>query len=202
MSSTKAPETLAVFDFDGTLTTKDSMLAFCRYVVGPVKYASGFISLLPSLIAFKLGRLSNTDAKELFLTCFLGGKSRSLLELKAEIFAKREIPKMLRPKGLAKLKEYQAAGCQVVIVSASLGIWLKPWAASVGVELLCSEGKWETDTFTGRLARPNCHGQEKVERLLTLLKGQRPSRVIAYGDSSGDKELLEWADESFFKPFR
>lgn len=202
MSSTKAPETLAVFDFDGTLTTKDSMLAFCRYVVGAVPYATGFISLLPSLIAFKLGRLSNTEAKELFLTRFLGGKSRHLLESKAEEFAEHEIPRMLRPRGLAKLEEYQAAGCRVVIVSASLDLWLKPWAESTGVELLCSEGKWESDTFTGRLSGPNCHGQEKVQRLLALLEGQRPSRVIAYGDSSGDRELLEWADEGFFKPWR
>lgn len=202
MSSTKAPETLAVFDFDGTLTTKDSMLAFCRYVVGPIKYASGFILLLPSLIAFKLGRLSNTEAKEAFLKQFLGGKSRSLLEEKAWEFAEKEIPNMLRPRGLAKLQEYQAAGCRVVIVSASLDIWLKPWTESTGVELLCTEGAWEADTFTGRLLGPNCHGQEKVGRLLHLLKGQRPSRVIAYGDSSGDAELLEWADEGFFKPFR
>lgn len=202
MSSTKAPETLAVFDFDGTLTTKDSMLAFCRFVVGPVAYATGFLSLLPSLIAFKLGRLSNTDAKELFLARFLGGKSRRILESTAEKFAEYEIPRMLRPRGLAKVQEYQAAGCRVVIVSASLDLWLKPWAESVGVELLCSNGAWEGESFTGKLNGPNCHGPEKVERLLTLLKGQRPSRVIAYGDSSGDTELLEWADEGFFKPFR
>lgn len=202
MSSTKAPETLAVFDFDGTLTTQDSMLAFCRFVAGPVTYAAGFLSLLPSLIAFKLGRLSNTDAKELFLTRFLGGKSRRKLESAAEKFAEHEIPRMLRPKGLVKLKEYQAAGCRVVIVSASLDLWLKSWTEKIGVELLCSEGEWEDNLFTGKLAGPNCHGPEKVERLLTLVKGQRPSRVIAYGDSSGDTELLEWADEGYFKPFR
>lgn len=202
MSSTKAPETLAVFDFDGTLTTKDSMLAFCRDVVGPVKYVTGFIFLLPSLIAFKLGRLTNIEAKELFLQRFLRGKSRSELELKARKFSENELPKMLRSKGLAKLQEYRAAGCRVVIVSASLDLWLKPWTESVGVELLCSEGKWEDELFTGKLAGPNCHGPEKVERLLTLLEGERPSRVIAYGDSSGDAELLEWADEGFFKPFR
>ncbi|MDP5171874.1 MAG: HAD-IB family hydrolase [Bacteroidia bacterium] len=202
MSSTQAPDTLAVFDFDGTLTTQDSMLAFCHYVVGPRNYALGLLRLAPLLLGFKFRLVSNVRAKEAFMSAFLGGRSIEELERYAQRFCEEVLPTILRPGGLAAIDAHKASGHELLLITASLELWVKPWASNRQIPVLGSVGEYSNGIFTGKLTGNNCHGPEKVLRLQAWLGGKRPARVIAYGDSLGDKELLAYADEAFFKPWR
>ena len=88
----------------------------------------------------------------------------------------------------------------MLIVSASIDNWVQPFFAQVkvlGTQIEVVNGK-----LTGQFLSKNCYGQEKVNRILTLYPNRQDYHLTAFGDSRGDKELLAWADESHFKPFR
>ena len=43
-------------------------------------------------------------------------------------------------------------------------------------------------------SRDNCYGQEKVNRFLQVEPDRKSYVLYAYGDSSGDKEMIALAD--------
>ncbi len=201
MHPTDPPATtgLALFDVDGTLTTEDTMFAFARSVVGPWGLGWALVRSLPWLVAMKLGLADRGATKARMLRLAFAGHDKAALEAAARRFCRESMPRLLRPRGRDALTSHQAQGDRVVLVSASLDLWLAPWARVMGVELLCTATRWEGERFAG-IAGANCRGAEKVRRVEALIP-QRPDRVAAYGDSSGDAELLAWADEGHMKPF-
>lgn len=197
-----SPISLAAFDFDGTLTSKDSMFEFIRFTHGGARLLAGLARLSPTLIGFKFARVERQAAKEKLLSYFYKGYSQGRLEEWAAEFCEKRIPAMLRPEALQRLQWHREQGHELYLVTASLSVWTRPWAEQQGMKLLASEAAYEEDLFLGRLAGKNCHGSEKVRRLEEALAGQRIAKRYAYGDSSGDREMLAWADEGIFKPFR
>ena len=192
---------LALFDFDGTLTDRDTMLAFCRHVRGTPRFALGMLWLSPMLVAMKAGVVGNDTAKSIFLRHFLGGLSRKELTDHAETFA-NVVDGWLRPGALDRLIWHQQQGHTVRIVSASLDVWLLPWAQRHGVEVLCTRARYDDDRFTGDLLGSNCNGEEKVARIRDAIDLDRFDEIHAYGDSRGDAPMLALATHPTFKPFR
>jgi phosphatidylglycerophosphatase C len=154
------------------------------------------------LLGYLLKWVPNDVAKVRMLTHFLGGRSRAELAEAARSFADRA-DGWLRPEGLARLRWHLEQGHDVLLVSASLDLWLTPWAERHGVRLVCTEGAFdEADCFTGHLSTPNCHGQAKVDRVRQVVRLDDYDVVHAYGDSSGDTEMLAVAQHAHFRPFR
>jgi len=193
---------LILFDFDGTLTTKDTMIEFIKFVRGSNKLYLGYALISPTLIGMKLGMIPNDKAKERLLTHHFKGMSQSALREKATAFGQEVIPGLLRPQGKIAFQEYQEAGHRVIVVSASLDLWLQPYFESQGIEYLCTAAEYASGTFTGKLAGANCNGEEKVRRIQAHVKVADYEEVIAYGDSSGDEAMLGMAGAGHFKPFR
>jgi HAD superfamily hydrolase (TIGR01490 family) len=191
---------LALFDFDGTLTTKDTMFVFLRHVVGPVRLLLGLWLLSPVLVAMKLGLVENAKAKGMLLKLLLGGRSREALEAAARSFVPVVDP-LIRPAGREKLRWHQAEGHEVRIVSASLDLWVGPWAEANGVKLLATPTAWRDGRFAG-LGGTNCNHDEKVRRVDADLDRSAFDVVHAYGDTSGDKPMLAIAQHTHFRPFR
>jgi phosphatidylglycerophosphatase C len=83
-----------------------------------------------------------------------------------------------------------------VIVSASLGAYLRPFARAHGFDhvIAVELEAGSSGHLTGKLARPNVRGPEKAIRLTEWLAGREPTQMWAYGNSSGDAELLAMAD--------
>ena len=81
--------------------------------------------------------------------------------------------------------------------------WVKPFAESLGInQVLGTQLELSgTGHLTGRFATANCYGEEKVKRLLQLYPDRTQYRLVVYGDSRGDKELLAFSDESYYKQF-
>lgn len=194
---------VAAFDFDGTLTYADSFLPFLHAVVGSPRFAGYMAELIPTLLAYKRGRLSNDEAKQRFLTRFLADQDLAQLEQTAQQFARRRLPYLLRRRALQRLAWHQQQNHRCILVSASLELYLKPWAVSVGMtEVLGSRLELTSaGQVTCRLLGKNCHGEEKTRRLAELLGERSGYRLYAYGDSTGDQALLDYADYAYFRLF-
>jgi len=192
---------LALFDLDGTLTTGDTMFAFVRHCRGDVRFALGLVALAPVLVAHQLGLVSAERAKVLFLSHYFRGWSRTDLAEHAETFRDR-LDAMVRPLARERLRWHRDAGHDVVVVSASLDVWVRPWAEGHGITLLCTEASFESDAWSGALSTRNCSGAEKVERVRAALALDAYERIYTYGDSHGDTELLALGHEASYRPFR
>lgn len=192
---------IAFFDFDGTITTKDSLPDFIKFAIGKPKYYLGLCLLSPILLAYVLKLLPNHIAKEKMISYYFKGWSEKNFQTVADEYAAHQIEKIVRPKALEKLRWHQEQGHKVVIVSASMKSWLKQWCDAHNVELISTQLEIKQGKLTGRFATKNCHGKEKVNRIKEQYPLQDYSYIYAYGDSSGDKDMLKLANEAFYKPF-
>ena len=186
-------------DFDGTLTTKDTLLEFIRYACGTKAFVIGFLRYAHLLVLMKLGLYPNWKAKQKVFAHFFEGMKIEEFDSLCQRFAK-DNRHLLRLEGIKFLQQAQADGAEVLIVSASIDNWVQPFFPEikvVGTQIEVKDG-----LLTGRFLTNNCYGQEKVNRILALYPHRSEYHLTAYGDSRGDKELLAFADESHYKPFR
>ena len=190
------------FDFDGTITTCDSLIAIIRYISGTRKLILWIASHFHLLLLMKMGLYSNHTLKLRLFRHIFGGMSEKQLREKAWAFAKA-YSHIIRPEAKDIIKKAQAEGHTVCIISASPSIWVRPFFADcTGIEYLCTELEITHGIVTGNFIGNNCYGQEKVNRLLSSHPDRVEYTLIAFGDSRGDRELLAIADESHFKELR
>jgi len=190
------------FDFDGTITTNDSLIKFTRFVVGNVKFIWGMAMLSPILIAYKLQLIPNYKAKQMMLSYFFKGMTEQQFQTIAQEYSLKHIDTILRPKAMEKLAWHKNQGHKIVIVSASIECWLKPWCDKNGLDLIGTKLEMKNGLVTGKLLSKNCYGIEKAHRVKEKYHLDDYDYIYAYGDSRGDRELLALADESLYKPFR
>lgn len=192
---------LALFDFDGTITSKDSMLAFFCFTNSNASLLLKSLIALPVLFLFFLKLLNNARAKELVLKIFFYNWDEARINKFGAQFCDQMVDSFIRESARKRLLQHLDAGHEVVIVSASLVSWLKPWCEQNEIELIATLPKFSQagkfDGFNGK----NCHGQEKVARITEQYSLEKYTEIYAYGDSSGDTQMLALADFSEYKPF-
>jgi phosphatidylglycerophosphatase C len=193
---------IAAFDFDKTITTKDTLIPFLYELHSDYQNLIKTLKLLPTFLAYQSKLLDNHYAKEKLLMTFLNNFSYMELQEKAEIFAKEKLPLYLKPEAISRLRWHQNQNHHCILISAGLEIYLKPWAETYGfTHILATQLKVNAGKINGEINGSNCFGQEKLNRLLKTI-GLRENFVLyAYGDSRGDKELLEAADYKFYRHF-
>jgi len=193
---------IAFFDFDGTVTTKDTLLEFIRFVRGDLSFVGGFLLYSPMLVLYKLQIVSNQRAKEIMLTHFFGKMDLETFNRYCTDFINQVLPSLLRQKALGEIRKLKDAGAEVVIVSASPINWVGGWCDSMNLKCIATNLVVKQNKVTGRIEGANCHGREKVRRIEALYDLSSYKSVYAYGDTSGDRHMLDMADYKFFKPFR
>ena len=193
-----------VFDFDGTLTTRDTLIEFIRFAKGNVSFVIGFLLFSPILILMKLGWYPNWKAKQKVFSYFFKGMSIREFEEKCKNFAECRA-ELIRLKGLKAVDKAVDENAKVVIVSASIENWVRAFFRQFGLDMVIISGtkiEVKNAVVTGQFIGNNCYGPEKVRRIQELFPDRKQYKLIAFGDSKGDKELLAYADESHYKPFR
>lgn len=193
---------ISFFDFDGTITTDDSFIMFIRFVKGNVKLIGGIIVLSPMLIAYKLKLIPNFKAKEIMFSYFFKSMNKTKFMQVAKEYSLSQIDTILRPKAMEKIAWHKEQGDKIVIVSASMECWLKPWCDKNHLELIATKLEIKEDVLTGKFLTKNCYGIEKVNRINEIYVLSEYDYIYAYGDSHGDEALLSLANEKFYKPFR
>lgn len=192
---------LALFDFDGTITTRDSLPDFIQYAVGKPVYYLGLIVLSPILTAYLSGIISNHLAKQKMMAWFFKGWELARFQEVADQYSREEIDNIVRPEAMQKLRWHQQQGDYVIVVSASMENWLRLWCVNKGVDLLATRLEVQNGALSGKFATANCHGKEKVNRVQEHVHLSDFEKIYAYGDSNGDTEMLALADEGFYRGF-
>jgi phosphatidylglycerophosphatase C len=193
---------IAFFDFDGTITTKDTLLEFIKFSKGSFRFWLGFALTSPWILAWKAKLISNQRAKEQVLRFFFRHCPQPRFQEECDRFASEALPALLRPKALQEIARLQTAGAAVVIVSASPGNWIRGWADSVNAALIATRLETAHQQLTGKIEGSNCYGTEKVRRIQQEYDLTVYTEIYTYGDSSGDQPMLKLGTASFFKPFR
>jgi phosphatidylglycerophosphatase C len=192
---------VVAFDFDGTLTVRDSFVAFLKWRAGGRRWTVGLLRLAPAALAYLVhrdrGRIKAAAVRE-----FLKGTPRDRLEAEARTFAEGHSRRLLRPDAVAAWKRWRADHVRLVIVTASPDLIVAPFArglgadAIIGTQLAFDAG----DRATGGFATPNCWGPEKVARLKAAF-GEDVELKAAYGDTGGDREMLAMATTAGYRVF-
>ena len=192
---------LAIFDFDGTIISKDSMIEFLFFTHGRVKAIFNLILLSPVLFLYLIRVIPNWKAKEFVLTRFYKGMSIDDFNRLSSKFSKEIIPKMIRPLAMEKIEWHKSQGHKVVIVSASIENYLIHWCCKQKIDLLATRLEIRDNRMTGRLSTKNCHGAEKVKRIQLEHDISNMQYIYAYGDSRSDRKLATIAHDFHYKPF-
>lgn len=188
---------IAAFDFDGTLTEKDSLLSFMKYTHGGIKFYAYFILGSPLLLLYKINILPNHLVKQIIFSWFYKGWTIERFNAICEDFTPI-LSRIERADTLEKLKKHQGKGDRVVIISASIENWIIPWAKNQDIDVVIgTQIEVVNSVLTGRFLSRNCYGKEKVTRLLEAFPKRNEYLLYAYGDSEGDNELLKFADFGF-----
>jgi phosphatidylglycerophosphatase C len=201
-ASDRSERPIAAFDFDGTLTVRDSFRAFLAWRFETMRLISGLLRLAPAAIRYGIdhdrGRLKASLVQEFLHRCPI-----AQLEADAETFAEQAAPRLFRPDALQTWGRWRERGACCVIVTASPESIVAPFARRLGADFLLgtklvldAEGR-----ITGALSGPNCRGPEKVVRLKAAF-GDGVRLAAAYGDTAGDREMLEIADEPGYRVFK
>ncbi|MBC7776374.1 MAG: haloacid dehalogenase-like hydrolase [Phycisphaerae bacterium] len=196
--STANSQRLHLCDFDGTLTKGDSFVRFLLFAVPLPQLAVGGFELIFKFLGLIFsGKWSNAAGKAAVLSEFFKGKTVEELEALGSKFCQQKMPTLLRAELLGSLRQVLKNGETVVVVSASPDLWLRPFCAAEGFELLCTELEFVGGQFTGKFATLNCNWEEKARRIQAAYNLGEFEKVIAYGNSIGDAAMFALADEVF-----
>ena len=192
---------IAFFDFDGTISTKDSLVEFIKFSVGKYRYYYGLLRLSPLLVLYILKIIPNNIAKEKLLSNYFKDWDIEEFEKLAEKYSETELNHIIKPSAIEKIKWHQEQGHKVVVVSASIDSWLQKWCDYYQIELIATQLEFKNGKLTGRFATKNCYGIEKVNRIKAQFDLSKFEHIYAYGDSAGDKEMLAISTYPHYKLF-
>jgi phosphatidylglycerophosphatase C len=182
---------VAAFDFDGTITKRDTLVPFLRHVVGRVAVARAIAMTMPAFVAAARHRDRRDAAKEALLRRCLAGLPVERAERAAAEYASTI---ELRDDVRRTLGDHVRKGHEVVIVSASPALYVRAAAGLLGAhDVVATELEVRDGVLTGRYAGRNCRAEEKRRRLAAWLDG-RDVELHAYGNSVDDEPMLALAD--------
>ena len=193
---------IAFFDFDGTITFKDTLLEIIKYRHGIAGLYAGMLKISPWLVAMKLKLISNQTAKEKLLTHFFKNTSLADFQKDCDAFINATFSSLIRPAALEQIKKYNASGVQVVIVSASPQNWIMGWCKANNLHCIATILETKNNIITGKIQGLNCYGEEKVRRIKAAYNLSDYDEISCYGDTSGDKPMLALGTKAYYKPFR
>lgn len=193
---------IAFFDFDGTITYKDTLFEIIKYQKGKRALYVGLIKLSPWLIAMKLHIISNAATKEKVLTFFFKDTPLQNFQRKCDEFIATKLPRLIRPDALKEINKHKQNNATVVIVTASAENWIAGWCRQNHIKCIATKLQIRDGKITGRIDGKNCNGIEKVNRIKALFQLDAYETILAYGDTKGDKPMLSLAAFAYYKPFK
>jgi HAD superfamily hydrolase (TIGR01490 family) len=189
---------LALFDFDGTLTERDTFRDFVLTAVPRHRKWAGAALLAPVVAGYQLGLVSPVSIRAAIVRMGFTGMPLARAQQEADQFAAR-LPSLIRPQARKRLDWHRARGDRIVVVSAGLELYLRPWCRAESIDLLGSRLQQVRGRLSGRFEGPQCAGREKATRVRAAYSLALYDRIYAYGDTSEDRALLGLAHERWYR---
>lgn len=190
---------LALFDFDGTLTTREMLPDFVYSAVPPARLRIGKLLLAPWVVGYKLGWVSGTNIREKIARVGFRGMREADYIAVGERFAREALPSVLRPEAMERVAWHKDRGDTVVVVSGAFDVYLSHWCRAHGLELICSKLEVVNGVLTGRYDGAQCVGEQKVRRVRERYDPSAFDAIHAYGDTPEDLALLAIADHRWYR---
>lgn len=194
--------TVALFDFDGTLTRQDTLPLYIRHATGWGGVVLSMLAVLPRLIILacngwkSLWGIDAGNTKEQLLYRCFAGRTIAEVALSGEQFAS-VIDRVTAPEVVAQMLRHIEQGDTVAIVTASVDVWVAPWARRNGVNhVIATKLRHDGVQYSGAFDGENCNGDEKVKRIASYYP-QDKYHIVAYGNSSGDYPMFHYAHEAY-----
>jgi phosphatidylglycerophosphatase C len=192
---------IAFFDFDGTITSKDSFLEFIKFQKGQLYFYAGLLMCSPWLIGYAFGLLSNNMAKEKLITFFFKNQQIENFNETCLQFSSIDLKKIIRIAALQEIAQLKLQGFEVVIVSASIENWLQPCCEKNNIKLIATKLQIVDNKLTGKMEGLNCNAEEKLRRIKEAYNLADYETIYCYGNTKGDKPMLGVATKSFYRYF-
>jgi len=192
---------LALFDFDGTISNKDSFIEFLIFSQGYFRLCVKLLPLTPVIIQYLFKLITNETAKEKALRQLFKGWDEKRWQQEGKCFTEQRLPRIIRPGALEKLQWHKDQGHDVYVVTASVNYWLEAWCTRYGAQLISTRLEMIDGKFTGNFLTRNCYRAQKVERIKAVIDLSQYDYIYAYGDSLGDTEMLAIANEAHYRYF-
>lgn len=190
---------LALFDFDGTITSTDTFTAFIHHAVDPRRLLLGKILLSPLVIGYKLGLVHGATVRTGVSGFGFFGRREADIRSAGARFSKEVIPGVVRPEMLERIDWHKRRGDSVAVVSASLDVYLADWCQSHGVQLVCTELRFSGGRTHGRYHRGDCSGPRKALWIRERFDLSAYGEIYAYGDTKDDLEMLQMAHHAYYR---
>lgn len=198
----KEKKTLAVFDFDGTITNRDSFILFLKYLKPGLSFYLNMWLSVPELILYFSGYFSKKQIKEKLLKNFCGAISQKQFDDYCYQFSKNILPSIIKPSAIREIEKLKEQNAHIVLLTASPENYLIPLCKQYKITLIGSRLKKCSLHFVPEMIGENCFGAEKVKRLEEQINLSEYDVRIGYGDTYGDKPFLKLMTEVHYKPFR
>lgn len=194
-------KTIAIFDFDGTITQKSTTLPFLKFLEGQA-YLIKVLLNLKTLIAYKRNKIDIDSLNHVIFQAFFKGLTMEYLNHQGRLFSEKVIPSLIRKSAQECIEWHQEQGHYCILATSAYDIYIQYWAklkrfddcVATNVEFD------ETGIATGNIEGKSCYGDEKLRRVLNII-GHQPREVYAYGDSDGDSAILQYASHAYYQSF-
>lgn len=191
---------IAIFDLDGTLTRKDTFLAYLL-TIGVRKRRFKSLAKLVIWCGMYLVRWKKDyKLKEQLVKEFISPFKDDIILEQTEWFIANWLPRNLHPVGYQLLQAHKEQGHRIILLSASPNIYVDAIARKLGIaEVICTKMKFENHHWLGQIEGHNCKGVIKRIEIIELLQTEKPPlNSYAYGDSKSDKHILSWVQNGFW----
>ncbi|TEU24163.1 HAD-IB family phosphatase [Alkanindiges illinoisensis] len=190
---------ISFFDFDGTITQSDTFTPFIYRTVDPKRLKWGKLMLLPYIVGYKLGFISGSVIRSKIFKSGFQGANAALLRKAALEYSQNDLPQVIRPNAMQQIDWHLAQGDKVVVISASIDVYLKPWCKLHGLDLICNEIEENHGVLTGMYKHQDCSGIIKKNRILENYNLSDFEEVYVYGDTIEDREMLSLGTKRFYQ---
>ncbi|KRG68867.1 HAD family hydrolase [Pseudoxanthomonas dokdonensis] len=190
---------LALFDFDGTITTRETFADFLRFSAHPLRRWLGVPCFAPLVLGYRAGVVNPSLLRAAAIRFAFQGVSAEQVRQRGQDYAREIIPGLLRPVAMQRIAWHQARGDTVIVVSGALDSYLAPWCRQHQLQLICSSLQQRGDRLTGAYAGRQCVAEEKPRRVLAELDRHEFAAIHAYGDTAEDQAMLALADHRIYR---
>ncbi|CAD0344153.1 HAD family hydrolase [Xanthomonas hortorum] len=191
---------LALFDFDHTITTCDTYARFLRKVATPAQLAAAKWQVGPWVLGYRVGLISAQALRARVTRLVFSTRSLEEMTMHGAAYARNDLPGMLRTNVMQRIDWHQAQGHEVVLVSASLDLYLQPWCAQHDLSLICNRLEHHAGVLSGRYANGDC-GPHKATQIRLRYDLSQYECVHAYGDSREDTPMLALAQRRWYRGY-